>query len=259
MSEDFLSNIVKVRIFLDTHLPLLGKTAVVTGAGRGIGRAIACELVKNGARPLCVSRTFAELEETVALAGGQASAFRVDISAPNAPTDIMEAALDQFGRLDILVHCAGMMQSGRIDDMDLRNFDLAFATNVRAPYALTQAALPRLRSSKGEILFINSSIIKAANTAGRGVFAATQAALKMLADTIRDEVNESDVRVTSIMPGTTATPRQEALFSDQHRIYKPHLLLQPADVAQASCAALLLPRTAETTDIYVRPMQKYVG
>jgi len=122
---------------------------------------------------------------------------------------------------------------------------------------LTQAALPHLIASRGQIVFVNSSIIKAANTAGRGVFAATQAALKALADSIRDEVNEVGVKVISVMPGTTATPRQEQLFATSGKEFHPEFLLQANDVAQVVCSALLLPGTAEPTDLFVRPMMKH--
>jgi NADP-dependent 3-hydroxy acid dehydrogenase YdfG len=127
---------------------------------------------------------------------------------------------------------------------------------VRAPYALTQAALPALRQSQGQVLFINSTITRAANLAGRGGFAATQHALKAVADSLRDEVNESGVRVISVMAGTTATPRQERLHQLMQKPYRPDRLLQPGDVARAACGALALPRTAEITDLVVRPMLK---
>ncbi len=104
-------------------------------------------------------------------------------------------------------------------------------------------------------MFVNSSIIRATSTAGRGVHAAAQAALKAIADSLRDEVNTCGIRV-SVMPGRTATPREEQRCAAEGRPYRPELLLQPEDVALVACNALLLPRIAEMTDLFIRPMHK---
>jgi NAD(P)-dependent dehydrogenase (short-subunit alcohol dehydrogenase family) len=236
--------------------PLFGRGALVTGASRGIGRAIAQRLAALGATVLCVSRTQSELDETVRSAGSRAFALALDISADGAAQAMVDALLARVPGLDILVHCAGVMKMGSVETSHLIDFDQAWRINVRGPYALTQAALPALRTSRGQVLFVSSSIIRAANTAGRGMHAATQAALKAFADTFRDEVNPQGIRVLSIVPGRTATPRQEHMHAVAGATYHPESLLQPEDVAELACYALLLPRTAEATDLFVRPMQK---
>ena len=242
---------------MESTFPTLhGQAALVTGAGRGIGRAIAHRLAGLGATVLCVSRTQSELDETVRLAGPRAFALALDVSAPDAADRMLTDLEARAGKLDILVHCAGIMQAGTMEQLDLAKFDRAFAINVRAPYALTRAAMVSLKCSRGQILFVNSSIVRASNTAGRGVHAAAQAALKAIADSLRDEINDSGVRVLSIMPGRTATPREEQRCAAEGRLYRPDQLLQPKDVAEVACNALLLPRTAEQTDLFVRPMQK---
>jgi NAD(P)-dependent dehydrogenase (short-subunit alcohol dehydrogenase family) len=237
-------------------LPLLGKGALVTGAGRGIGRAIAQRLAELGATVLCVARTRSELDETVQPTNGRAVALAMDISAEGAAAATIDALLTRLSSLDILVNGAGVLTLGTMEEMDLGALDRAFAINVRSPYALTQAALPALKRSRGQILFVNSSVLRAANTAGRGVHAAAQAALKAFADSLRDEVNGYGIRVLSIMPGRTATRRVEHLSAAKGQPFRPDVLLQPEDVAEAACNTLLLPRTAETTDLYIRPMVK---
>jgi NAD(P)-dependent dehydrogenase (short-subunit alcohol dehydrogenase family) len=237
--------------------PLFGRGALVTGAGRGIGRAIAQRLAALGATVLCVSRTQSELDETVRSAGSEAFALALDISADSAAKAMVDALLARIPSLDILVHCAGIMQTGSVEGMNLVDFDRAFEINVRSPYALTQAALPALKVGRGQVLFVNSSIIRAANTAGRGIHAVTQAALKAFADNLRDEVNPYGVRVLSIVPGRTATSRQEQLHTVAGQPYRPELLLQPEDIAELACNALLLPRTAEATDLFIRSMHKF--
>src|SRR5260370_17593116 len=115
---------------------------------------------------------------------------------------MIDALLARVLSFDILVHCAGVMQSGSVEGMNLVNFDRAFKINVRSPYALTQAALPALKVSRGQVLFVNSSIIRAANTAGRGIHAITHAASKAFANSLRDEVNPYAVPVLPTVPAT---------------------------------------------------------
>jgi NADP-dependent 3-hydroxy acid dehydrogenase YdfG len=121
--------------------------------------------------------------------------------------------------------------------------------------ALFAACHPLLVESSGQVIFINSTQgLKAA--AGVGQFAATQHAIKAVSDSLRDEVNASGVRVTSIFLGRTATERQRAIFAIEGRPYPPERLIQPADVGGLVLFLLRLPRTSEVTDILLRPMQK---
>ncbi len=130
-----------------------------------------------------------------------------------------------------------------------------YRSNVRGHYALIQTMLPVLRKAPGQIVFINSSA-GLRSPAGAGQFSATQHAFRSIADSLRDEVNADGIRVLSIYPGPTATPRMEKLFGKEGRAYKPELLLQPEDIAEMVTHALRLPRTAEVIDISIRPMQK---
>jgi NADP-dependent 3-hydroxy acid dehydrogenase YdfG len=155
-----------------------------------------------------------------------------------------------------LVHSSGIMKIGRTEASPVADFDAQYATNVRGPYMLTQLLLPFLRASSGQIVFVNSSITRANNTDGRGSYAATQHAVHSIANTLRDEVNEAGVRVTTIFPGTTATQRQVNLHEITGRRYDPNRMLQPEDVAEAVLFALTIGRTAEITDLYLRPMLK---
>jgi NADP-dependent 3-hydroxy acid dehydrogenase YdfG len=113
-----------------------------------------------------------------------------------------------------------------------------------------------LRAASGQIVFVNSSITRASNTDGRGSYAATQHAAHSIANTLRDEVNEAGVRVTAIFPGTTATQRQIDLHEISGKRYDPDRMLRPEDVAEAVLFALTIGRTAEITDLYLRPMLK---
>jgi NADP-dependent 3-hydroxy acid dehydrogenase YdfG len=158
-------------------------------------------------------------------------------------------------RIDILVHCAGAIDHGKLADAPVTSLDQQYNANVRGPLLLTQKLLPLLKKPRGQIVFINSSVGLNAR-ANTGHFSATQHAFRALADSLRDEVNADGVRVLSVFPGRTATSRIQALHKKEGRAYRPELLLQPEDVANVVVNALLLPWTAEITNISIRPMQK---
>ena len=137
----------------------------------------------------------------------------------------------------------------------MTELDMQYRTNVRAPYLLTQALLPLLRRRQGQVVFINSSVGLAAR-AQVGPYAATKHALKALADSFREEVNTSGLRVLSVYLGRTASPMQAMIHAMEGKPYYPEYLIQASDVAAVVLNALCLPRTAEVTDISIRPMHK---
>jgi NADP-dependent 3-hydroxy acid dehydrogenase YdfG len=234
------------------------RVAVVTGAGGGIGKAIALALASRGATVALVGRSMENLNaaaDAVRALSPQARQYQVDLTLDDSVRTLGRTLEQDFGALDLLVHSAGVITVGRLEVASVEDFDQQFAANVRAPYLLTQILLPILKSRQGQIVFINSSA-GVSTRAEIGQFAATQHALKAIADTLRHEVNAACVRVLSIYPGRTATPRQAGIFMSEGRAYRPELLLQPEDVADVVVQALALPRTAEVTDIHVRPAMK---
>lgn len=236
---------------------LLDQIAVVTGAGSGIGRAIAQALAAAGATLCLVGRTRTTLEET---AGTLQTAARVAISPTDLTRDKQVEQLrkhleTEFGQVDILVHSAGVIFQGKVENHVAQDFDRQYQANVRAPYLLTQGLLPLLKIRPGQIVVINSSVGLRA-PAKVSQFSATQHALKAITDSLREEVNADGIRVLSIFPGRTATPRQAALYQLQGKDYQADLLLQPEDIAAITTAALILPRTAEVTEIHIRPLTK---
>ena len=138
----------------------------------------------------------------------------------------------------------------------IQDLDSQYATNVRAPYLMTQRLLPLLETAHGQIVFINSSVALATKRAEVGQYSATKCALRAIADSLREEVNPKGIRVLTLYLGRTATPMQEALYRQEGTAYHPELLLQPEDVASVVIQTLLLPPTAEVTDLTIRPMQK---
>lgn len=236
---------------------LVGRTVVVTGASSGIGRAIAVAASREGACLCAVGRNHEELVEAVSEASqfSQVKAFQADLTSEEEIEPLLQY-LEQAGKVDVLIHCAGIMLSNRMECASVDDLDLQYAINVRAPYALTQRLLPLLISAHGQIVFINSSVGLTARLPDLGQYSATKHALKAIADSLREELNPKGVRVVSLYLGRTATPLQEARFREEGRPYRPELLLQPEDVATMVAHILRLPRTAEVTDISMRPMCK---
>ena len=236
---------------------LRGRVALVTGASGGIGQAIALSLTEHGARVCAVGRNSHNLADTIAEAGrdSEVTRFQLDLTREKS-LDALVGYLSGVGKLDVLVHCAGIMHQGRMEDGSIEVLDAQYAVNVRAPYLLTKRLLPLLTASRGQVVFINSSAGLNAKRAETGQYAATKHALRAIADSLREEVNAKGVRVLSVFLGRTATPMQEALFREEGKEYHPELLLQPADAASVIIHSLMLPRTAEVTDISIRPMHK---
>lgn len=235
---------------------LANKVVIVTGASSGIGRAIALNLAVEGAVLCLVGRNLQALEETKAIA--QKSAPKVTTYAADLTNDdeLRQLKFVQgLGQVDALVHSAGVFKMGKLENSAIADFDLQYRVNVRAPYLLTQALLPMLLASQGQIVFVNSSAGLNAR-ANVGQYAASKFALKAIADSLREEVNAAGVRVLSIFPGRTASPMQAAIYQMEGRTYQSDNLLQPEDVAMTVVNALSLPRTAEVTDINIRPCKK---
>ena len=238
---------------------LAGQIAVVTGASSGIGRAIALELATQGVALYLVGRKLETLEAVAEIARKTSQKVLTYVADLTVDEDIwkLPGCLERnFGHVDILVHSAGVIYMGKIQSASVQDFDWQYQANVRAPYLLTQALLPMLVLRRGQIVFINSSVIMRPG-ANVGQFAATQHALKAIADSLREEVNGDEVRVLSIFPGRTATPRQATIHEIEGKAYQPDLLMQPQDVAAVTINALSLPRSAEVTDIKIRPFKKH--
>lgn len=230
-------------------------SALVTGAGSGIGRAIALALAAEGAAVCLAGRRGELLGQVAGEAGEGAFGLPTDLTSAQEVERLVHGTRQRLGKLDILVHSAGGFALGSVETTPVEELDRLYAVNLRAPYLLTRELLPDLRVSHGQIVFVNSS----AGLAPRGqlsAYAATKAAFKALADSLRDEENGNGIRVLSVYPGRTASPMQEEAMRIVGRRYHPGRLLQPEDIAQTVLDALALPRTAELTDLQIRPMLK---
>jgi NADP-dependent 3-hydroxy acid dehydrogenase YdfG len=235
-----------------------GQTAVITGSGTGVGSAVALALALAKARVVLIGRRLNLLESVAAKVrslGAAATCYSADLASNSGQLELTQQLIRNHPHVDILIQNAGVHFTDSIEHAKLADFDIQYQTNMRAPYVLTQALLPTLRDRRGQVVFINSS----SGTVAKPMTAqydSTKHALKAIADSLRGEVNAHGIRVLSVYLGRTASEMQEKIFRMEGRPYRPNLLLQPEDVASVILNALSLPRTAEVTDIHIRPMVK---
>ena len=233
-----------------------GQTILVTGASGGVGEATARRLAEEGATVCLSGRNRERLEKIArALPEGRGRCYPADLMNDNDLRKLADDILAANEGLDAVVHCAAIIILGAFATASAEDFEKQFQTNVVAPFRLTQLLLPTLISSRGQVIFINSSAGLRAS-AEISQYAATKHALRAVADGLRDECNAAGVRVCSLFLGSTATPMQAAIRDEQELPYQPERLIQPPDVAQMVAAVLGLPRTAEVTDLVMRPMKK---
>jgi NADP-dependent 3-hydroxy acid dehydrogenase YdfG len=233
--------------------------AVVTGAGSGIGKAITLSLAEQGATVCAVDRRVEALEGVVSSGGAPISRqllrYQVDLTQDEDIKRLVTKFETDFRQIDILIHSAGVFARGPLAKASVSGFENQFRVNVLAPYALTQALLPMLPPERGQIVFVNSTA-GLTSSENVGQYAATKHALKAIADSLRDEVNRHGIRVLSIYPGRTATAMQALVHEMENKTYHPNNLMQPEDVAAVITHALSLPRTAEVTEIRMRPLKR---
>ncbi len=223
---------------------LKDQVALLTGASSGIGSATALLLATKGVKLWLTGRDRAR--ETFCI--------QADLERDKDVIALVARLRRDVGYLDLLIHCAGKIVHGPMESAEIEDLDRQYRINVRAPYLLTQLLLPMLRSRRGQIVFVNSSAGQIAS-ANVGQYGATKHALRAIADSLRQEVSTDSLRVLSVYPGRTASPMQASIHASEGKDYRPDRLVQPEDVAAMIVSAISLPRSAEVTDISVRPLR----
>ncbi|TKV29233.1 SDR family oxidoreductase [Arthrobacter sp. NamB2] len=220
--------------------------ALVTGASRGIGRAIAENLAPThhlllGGRDL---HALAELSSSFRSAEPFAAELR-DAAQ-------VAAAVAGIPRLDVLIHSAGVLRMGSVAELSDDAWRESFEVNVFAVASLTRALLPALRSAGGQVIAINSGSGYSSG-AGSAVYSGTKFALRAFTDALREEERPHGVRVSSIHPGRVATDMQEELHAWEGKDYRPEAWIQPEQVARAVRLAVDATRDATVESLSIRP------
>jgi 3-oxoacyl-[acyl-carrier protein] reductase len=217
------------------------QVAVVTGAGRGIGHAIAIRLAKEGARVASVSRTQANAEKTAAEINGlradTAKAYAVDVADQAAVQKAAAEIFETFGRVDILVNNAGVTRDGLSMRMSMDDWDTVLNTNLKGAFNFTQAVMrPMIKQRSGRIINI-SSIAGLTGNAGQANYAASKAGLIGLTKTLARELASRGITVNAVAPGLIETDMTTVLSEEirQSILQKVPLgkLGEPDDIAAA--------------------------
>ena len=261
---------------------LKGKTAIVTGASSGIGRATAELLGKHGVHVYLVGRTQSALEEvnnSIAQAGGTASVAQIDINEKGRIAALVQQALDESQRLDIMVNNAGLEYPGSIIDGDMDKWREMVETTILALLAGCQAGVRAMRSCGAQGHIVNVSSVSAQRP-NSGVYGATKHAVNVISSSLRDVLENDDIRFTNVLPGATSTyfaRNFPPAFAEQFisaagldipftpgellpadtldalaNNLKP-MLCNPVDVANAVIYAVSQPINVNIAEIVVRP------
>jgi 3-oxoacyl-[acyl-carrier protein] reductase len=192
-----------------------GRVAIITGAARGLGRAVAVRLIERGAS-VAVNVRDAERAKAVAKdLGPQALAVPGDIAAPDVPDAIARQTLDRFGRIDILVNNAALATSTRFGDLSADEWRLALEVNVTAPFLLTKAVLPAMKAQQyGRIVNISSTAGKTVSTLGGAHYTTSKAALQGLTRAAAKELGTFGITVNAVCPGMIDTELTHEYASD---------------------------------------------
>ena len=194
---------------------MLNEVAIVTGAGSGLGRAVARALAGSGRRVVLVGRKADTLAETVALctasgAGADAClAVAADVTEPAAPRRIVDETVERFGRIDVLVNNAAVARAAAFEQAGAELLELMLSTNLVAPAAMIQAAVPALRATGGVVVNVGSIGGRLA-LPGRAHYGASKAALHHLTGSLAREL-APEIRVNAVIPGAIDTGMYETL------------------------------------------------
>ena len=220
---------------------LTGRVAIVTGASRGIGRAVARELADLGASVVVAAREHhaEEVAAAITAGGGTAQAVRADVTDPESVVRMVGTALERSGRVDILVNNAGIARDQVLLRMKRDDWDAVLATNLTAAFTCTQAVLrPMLKQRFGRIISI-SSVVGQMGNPGQANYAASKAGLIGLAKAVAREVASRGITVNVVVPGLIDTDMTRAVIPDAREEWVSRIPLgrfgTPEDVAGAVC------------------------
>jgi 3-oxoacyl-[acyl-carrier protein] reductase len=222
-------------------IDLSGRIALVTGASRGIGRAIAIRLAGQGATVVAAARgdNAAGTVNEITAAGGKAEAASLDVSDGAASAAFVSNALDRHGRIDVLVNNAGIAKDQLLLRMDRGEWDEVIGTNLTSAFTLTQAVLkPMIRQRSGRIICI-SSVVGQSGNPGQANYAASKAGLIGFSKAVAQEVASRNVTVNVIAPGLIETDMTRLIAENAKEQWQSKIPLKrmgtPDDIAWAVC------------------------
>lgn len=224
----------------------MDKWAVVTGAGKGIGKAISLKLAEEGFGILAIARSGDDLQSLVELVrakGGRAEYLILDLSRSEDIRSSADFFKQYKNHITMVVHNAGIARVAFLADMPFEDFLAVQDVNVNAPFLLTQTLLP-LMSDQSQFIFVNSTAGKQ-SFAGWGAYSVSKFALKALADALRQEVSSRGIRVTSIYPSAVDTPIHDSMPYNWDR----SKMMKTEDIANAVAYCAQQPASVRINEI----------
>jgi len=240
---------------------VMGKVALVTGGGTGIGEAAAMALAAAGAQVAITGRRKERLDAVVAAieaAGGKALAIQSDVSKESDAFAAVEQTVSALGRIDIVINSAGVNEAGGIQSLDLDGWRKVIDINLWGTIYTCKAAIPQLKASGG------GDIINISSTAGRraaGLFASyatSKHGVNGFTESIRQELGGDNIRISVIEPGATETEIASSISDPKwSEMIQSHVskdgAMQASDIAEAILFIVSLPRRANVSQILIRP------
>jgi NADP-dependent 3-hydroxy acid dehydrogenase YdfG len=230
---------------------LAGRTALVSGASRGIGLEVARALVADGMRVAMLARSSDELRARAADLGAHALPYPCDVADPAAIAALAERLTDEFdGAPDVIVNNAGMFKLATVDTTDPRDFRAALDVNLVAPFLLVHAFLGAMRARRSGHIVMIGSIADRATFPENGAYAASKFGLRALHEVLRGELRGSGVRTTLVSPGPVDTALWDAVDPDTRPGFTPReQMLSPAAVAAAVRYAVSQPADVNVDEL----------
>ena len=228
------------------------KVAVVTGSGRGIGRAIAIELGRLGAQVILAARSRNELEETARMIGKNASVVPTDVRKKDDLQRLFEQTTTALGPVDVLVNAAGLGIFGPVIDFTDEAFEILIETNLRGIFFASRFVLPSMIERKQGHIINLASIAGKVGSANRAVYCASKFGVVGFTESLAEEVRQYGIRVSVICPGSTDTRFSPSETSGKSR----ERMLRPEDIAHAVRMIVTQEPNSFISEIIMRPTQK---
>jgi NADP-dependent 3-hydroxy acid dehydrogenase YdfG len=239
-----------------------GKVVVITGASSGLGEATARMLSAQGATVVLGARRIERIEalaKELTGAGGRALALQTDVTRAADVQRLVDAAVEEFGRIDVLVNNAGLMPSSPLERLKIDDWDRMIDVNIKGVLYGIAAALPHMKARKSGHIVNVSSVAGHKVRAGTAVYAATKHAVRVLTEGLRQEVKPYDIRTTIISPGAVATELPDSITEAdvQAGVKAFYEIAIPADsFARAVVYALSQPDDVDINEILFRPTKQ---
>ena len=231
---------------------LRGQVAVVTGAGRGIGRAVAVAFAREGARVVLAARSTRELasvQREIEGTGGAALAVPTDVRQEPAIAALVSRVLADSGRIDCLVTAAGLAAFGPVADVKTEDWDQLMAVNLRGAFLACRAVLPTMTAQKRGTIINIGSIVTSRTLPGSAAYTATKYALLGFSRVLAEEMRAHGVRVGVLSAGATDTPLWDAVPAPPDRA----LMLRAEQIAEAALLMATLPPGATLEEMTLLP------